>query len=194
MRSVVGDGGDLAVLLARQEQITGNLHAVLALTDGVLDGSRSYLVPSTLIEAHMLAAVGLVGDGNRFRAIEALHAGVAVAAKFKLGRTVVDAGRDPLDLIAQEQGTFGNDEGFVKRIRDYDAIRRARRDGPESSLSERERLVLRHLPSLRTADEIASDLLVSVNTIKTQLGAIYRKLGARNRREAVAEARRRGLL
>ena len=195
MRSVVGDGdGDLAVLFARQEQITGNLRAVRALTDGVLDGSRSYLVPSTLIEAHILAAVGLVGDGNRFKAIETLHAGVAIAAKFKLGRTVVDAGRDLLDLIAQEQGTFGNDEGFVTRIRDYDAARRAHRNGPESSLSGRELLVLHHLPSLRTADEIAHDLLVSVNTIKTQLGAIYRKLGARNRREAVAEARRQGLL
>ena len=47
---------------------------------------------------------------------------------------------------------------------------------------------------MRTAEEIAASLYLSVNTVKTHLRGIYRKLGVRNRREAVMLARRRGLI
>lgn len=47
---------------------------------------------------------------------------------------------------------------------------------------------------MRTADEISAMQFVSVNTVKTHLRAIYRKLGVRTRRDAVAVARQRGLL
>ena len=53
-------------------------------------------------------------------------------------------------------------------------------------LSPRERAVLRYLPTMMSNQEIASELFVSVNTVKTHLKAIYRKLDVPNRREAVA--------
>jgi LuxR family maltose regulon positive regulatory protein len=62
------------------------------------------------------------------------------------------------------------------------------------TLSERERDVLRYLPSVLTAHEIATDLNISVNTVKAHMRAIYRKLGAGRRREAVVRARQTGLL
>ncbi|MEU4563826.1 LuxR C-terminal-related transcriptional regulator [Actinoplanes sp. NPDC023936] len=61
-------------------------------------------------------------------------------------------------------------------------------------LTEREFDVLRFLPSVLTANEIAEELGVSVNTIKAHLRSIYRKLDASRRREAVTRARRSGLL
>ncbi|WP_433382877.1 LuxR C-terminal-related transcriptional regulator [Actinoplanes sp. CA-142083] len=61
-------------------------------------------------------------------------------------------------------------------------------------LSERERDVLRFLPTVLTAAEIADSLGISVNTVKAHMRAIYRKLGAPRRREAVVRARRQGLL
>jgi LuxR family maltose regulon positive regulatory protein len=61
-------------------------------------------------------------------------------------------------------------------------------------LSERERDVLRYLPTVLTAHEIAADLNISVNTVKAHIRAIYRKLGAARRREAVVRARQTGLL
>jgi LuxR family transcriptional regulator, maltose regulon positive regulatory protein len=59
---------------------------------------------------------------------------------------------------------------------------------PEN-LTDRERAVLRFLVTSMSTGEIAEELCVSVNTVKTHLAAIYRKLGARRRREAVLRAR-----
>jgi LuxR family transcriptional regulator, maltose regulon positive regulatory protein len=61
-------------------------------------------------------------------------------------------------------------------------------------LTAREMELLRDLPSLLTAEEIAARHTVSVNTVKTHLRSLYRKLGAPNRREAVAAGRRLCLL
>jgi LuxR family transcriptional regulator, maltose regulon positive regulatory protein len=65
--------------------------------------------------------------------------------------------------------------------------------GP-SSLTTAELRVLRLLPTHLSFREIAGDLHVSANTIKTQAHAVYRKLDASSRTEAVANARRVGLL
>jgi LuxR family maltose regulon positive regulatory protein len=56
-------------------------------------------------------------------------------------------------------------------------------------LSDREQVVLRYLPTLMSNPEIAGELFVSVNTVKTHLKSIYRKLGVSHRRDAVKRAR-----
>ncbi len=61
-------------------------------------------------------------------------------------------------------------------------------------LSEAELRVVRYLPSNLTATEIASELIVSANTVRTHMRHIYAKLGAHSRSEAVARARELGLL
>lgn len=65
---------------------------------------------------------------------------------------------------------------------------------PIEELTQREREVLRLLPSRLTQGEIAGELFVSRNTLKFHLRLIYRKLGARSRSDAVAIARLRSLL
>lgn len=65
--------------------------------------------------------------------------------------------------------------------------------GP-SSLTIAELRILRFLPSHRSFREIAAQLGVSANTVKTQAHAVYRKLGAASRSEAVARATEAGLL
>ena len=64
----------------------------------------------------------------------------------------------------------------------------------EDPLSEREIEVLGLLASGKTHSEVAGDLFVSVGTVKSHTGNIYRKLGAKNRAEAVARARDLGVL
>jgi ATP/maltotriose-dependent transcriptional regulator MalT len=63
----------------------------------------------------------------------------------------------------------------------------------DDPLSEREREVLGLLASGKTNSEVAGDLFVSVGTVKSHTGNIYRKLGARNRAEAITRARELGL-
>jgi LuxR family maltose regulon positive regulatory protein len=61
-------------------------------------------------------------------------------------------------------------------------------------LTEREREVLRHLSGLLSTAEAASEMHISVNTLKTHLNHIYRKLAATRRGEAVRRARQLELI
>ncbi|MGH3147636.1 MAG: helix-turn-helix domain-containing protein [Rubrobacter sp.] len=72
------------------------------------------------------------------------------------------------------------DEGALQRL--------------EDPLSERELEVLGLLASGKTNSEVARELFVSVGTVKSHTGNIYRKLGAKNRAEALARARELKLL
>lgn len=65
---------------------------------------------------------------------------------------------------------------------------------PAPPLSEREREVLHLIAAGSTNREIAEVLFLSPHTVKEHTSAVYRKLGARNRAEAVQRAQRVGLL
>lgn len=67
-------------------------------------------------------------------------------------------------------------------------------EGLVEELTEREVSVLRYLPSQLSQREIAAELYVSLNTVKTHCKAIYRKLGVDGRKPAVQAARDLGLL
>lgn len=94
-------------------------------------------------------------------------------------------------------------EGDAQTLRDSvlrqlgDAHEDSRQPEPEpiiEPLTERELAVLAALPTMSTNEEIARDFYVSVNTIKSHLAHLYRKLGVTNRRDAVRRARELGLL
>jgi LuxR family maltose regulon positive regulatory protein len=61
-------------------------------------------------------------------------------------------------------------------------------------LSEAELRVVRYLPSNLKAPEIAAELVVSPNTVRTHMRHIYSKLDAHSRKEAVDRARELGLI
>lgn len=61
-------------------------------------------------------------------------------------------------------------------------------------LSGRERDVLRRLDRMMSTEEIAADLCVSVNTVKTHLKSVFRKLAVNRRNDAVRRARELRLL
>lgn len=65
--------------------------------------------------------------------------------------------------------------------------------GPEA-LTHGETRVLHYLPTNLSAPEIAGELCLSVNTVKTHQRHLYQKLGARSRTQAVEKARALGLL
>ena len=86
-----------------------------------------------------------------------------------------------IDTLAQAAQTSGH-EG-----------RRAGSRAP-GDLSSRELTVLELLSSRLTTQEIAGTLFISLNTLKSHVKSIYRKLDVTSRAEAVHEAHVRGLL
>ena len=63
-----------------------------------------------------------------------------------------------------------------------------------SGLTPAELRTLQYLPTHYSFREIGEQLVVSVNTVRSQAQAVYRKLGASTRREAVERAQKRGLI
>jgi LuxR family maltose regulon positive regulatory protein len=61
-------------------------------------------------------------------------------------------------------------------------------------LTDKEMEVLHHLTTLLTTEEIARAMFVSVNTVKTHVRGILRKLAATRRNEAIRRARELGLV
>ncbi|HSP19978.1 MAG TPA: LuxR C-terminal-related transcriptional regulator, partial [Myxococcaceae bacterium] len=61
-------------------------------------------------------------------------------------------------------------------------------------LSEREKEVLRYLGEMLSTAEIAATMFISVNTVRTHVRSILRKLAVSRRNQAVRRARERGLL
>jgi LuxR family transcriptional regulator, maltose regulon positive regulatory protein len=73
----------------------------------------------------------------------------------------------------------------------------AQPSGPQrlrEPLSHAEARVLRYLPTKLSAPEIADEMYLSVNTVKTHMRHLYDKLGVHRRHEAVEQARALGLL
>jgi LuxR family maltose regulon positive regulatory protein len=109
-------------------------------------------------------------------------------------------GNDTGALVAEARGILRHcrDPGPVVTTWLADEQRaeaaRTRQEGMIEPLTERELAILRLLPAPTPQRELASALFVTPNTLKTHLRAIYRKLGAESRGDAVIRARERGLI
>ena len=110
------------------------------------------------------------------------------------------AGVDPAALVSEARGILRHcaDPGplvtaWLAEEQRADAAR-ARQEGLFEPLTDRELTILRMLPAPGSLRELAADLFVTPNTLKTHLRAIYRKLGADSRAEAVIRAREGGLI
>ena len=145
------------------------------------DGGEARLLDATLADL----------SDDRARAHRSLAEALRIAGRIQALRPFHDGGEAVRTLLAAGGGSFGHDDAFATRVREK---LRPGPAGPTGLLTEREREVLAELPSMRTAAEIADDLFVSTNTVKTHMRRIYRKLGVPHRRAAVVEARCQGLL
>jgi DNA-binding CsgD family transcriptional regulator len=74
------------------------------------------------------------------------------------------------------------------------ALQRGQSTGHPQGPTHGETRVLHYLPTHLSAREIADELCLSVNTVKTHQRHLYQKLGARSRTQAVEQARALGLL
>ena len=166
--TMIGRMAAARVDLERGRLAEAEVEAEGAVRAGRHGAGRVELAAALLRLAEIRAARGGAGDGDAL-------VGEAAA--------LVAACPDP-GLVAEE----------LARARG--AAVRGRRERPEAGdeLTEREAAVLRLLATRLSLREVADALFVSQNTVKTHARGIYRKLGVASRAEAVARARRLGLL
>jgi LuxR family maltose regulon positive regulatory protein len=188
---LLGDTAEVWVLRAVVQAHRGRADTARGLLAPVTTGAVPAVVPATLLEAWLWEARLADRVHDHVRAHKALVAALALAAEHGLLRPFAAAGHEVQDLLAREAGRFGHHEGLAARIRTAHPL-----PNPvgTASLTTRELELLLELTSHHTAGEIAASMSVSLNTNKTHVRGIYRKLDVNSRREAIVVARRRGLI
>lgn len=162
-------------------------HAPKALSEALALIEPTAADAHTRVWAHLLSAriAHRAGDSAAVfaHALAAAEAGAPerVLAPFTVFEEVPE-------IYSENAGRFGSVEEFVS------VIRSTRQRPSPARLSPTELAVLRDLPSWRSVEEIAADRHVSVNTVKSQLRSMYRKLSVSTRRDAIAAGHRAGLI
>ena len=181
-------------------------------TAGLLDRGTTLPEPADALGSRDVSPIVAVQSGI-VRACRQLNAGSVPAAVGELSRA--------LDLAAPEllRWPFLDAPLQARRLlRTHPDLREHaawlsltsspdRRRGPVSrtaqpeepaplvqDLSEREREVLVHLSEMLSTTEIAATMFISVNTVRTHIRSILRKLAATRRNQAVRRARELGII
>ena len=191
LRDRFGPCGEADLLEALHKEATGKRLEARALLQGLAEEPERLIGPLAEVEVLTFAAVLAQSDGDAFNATELARRSLDVAVRLHGLRPLVDAGDVFHTLLRDNTGRWGLHEALVAKV-----LQRVANPTAVSTiaLTARELEVLRELPSLNTVEDIAQVLFVSINTVKTHLRSLYRKLEVTSRRGAVAEARRLGLI
>jgi LuxR family maltose regulon positive regulatory protein len=150
------------------------------------------------VELWVLTAVAADRLREDRRAGEALRRALAAAEPEGVRRPFVAWGQEPLPrLLTRAKALHPSTRRFVEELEARGAAATSGSSlvaAQAVPLTDRELSVLQYLPSMMTYPEIAAELFVSVNTVKSHLRHLYSKLEVVNRRQAVTRARELGLL
>jgi len=199
------------LLLARLLLAQGLPGQALALLDRLYAAAVAQDRIGSVIEAGALRALALAASGQDAGAVAALADALTLACPQGYVRIFVDEGKPMAALLgrlitAQRAGQAAMEAplGCLARLR------RAFESGPAmptpgrsatgavpglvEALTERELEVLAMLAAGRSNQAVATELVVTIDTVKKHVSHILDKLGTANRTEAVARARELGLI
>ncbi|MET7992107.1 LuxR C-terminal-related transcriptional regulator [Amycolatopsis sp. NPDC005232] len=188
-RERIPSAAEILLVRASTQVVLGRDGHARNLLRPLLDGAIDPVLAWTPVTAWLLEAEIALRCGEDARARRAVAKALGPAERLGVLRPLVTAAPEVLDLALLD---VPGGRCFTTDLRQARAVRGRQPDAV--ALTERERTVLRLLPTVRSLDEIAGDLMVSPNTVKTHVRALYRKLGVGSRREAVRSAVRRGLV
>jgi LuxR family maltose regulon positive regulatory protein len=195
-----------AVVSARLQLARGDPAAAVRTLAPLLPGAPGEPPELPLaIEACLVDAVARQELGDQVAAVRAMRLALDLAAPEGYRRTFVEGGTPVRMLLADHLHWDSAHHLLVGSL-----LERLRMAAPPEGggapakaaasaplvvpLSEREQVVLRYLSSRLSAGEIADELYVSLNTVKTHIKSIYRKLDTNRRWDAVKRARQLQLL
>ena len=182
----------LARVLMDQGSLDEAAELLTRLAEAAEEGRRS----GSLIEIRAAQALAHQQRGDLPAASASLEAALTLAEPEGYVRTFVDEGPPMATLLeaAADRGIAPQYVGRLLAAFPTSTTRPGAVPGLVEPLSERERDVLRLLGSDLSGPEIARELVVSLNTVRSHTKSIYTKLGVNTRRTAVRRGQELGLL
>jgi LuxR family maltose regulon positive regulatory protein len=160
-----GQCGETQLMRSWAEVRAGRATAARVALRPLLDGTTPPLLPHSVAEARLVEAHLDLSVGDRASARRALRRALGAASPLGVLRPFVHAGPEVRELLVHQMGSFGDGElvaeatlGALRRTHDPAAIR---------LLSAREIEVLSLLPTLLSLEEIADELDITINTVKS---------------------------
>lgn len=189
----LGPCGDVATMRAMALNAQRRGGAARKTLQPVIDGRLACHSHASLAEALLLAAAFALEAHRPYDAFGYAQRALVPASASGAYRPLAEAPTQVRTFLYEQVDRLDPYRGVIERVQAYMSSR------PESRplispLTARELDILRELPTLNRLAEIAGDLLISTNTVKTHIRGIYRKLGVSSRKDAVAEARRLNIL
>jgi LuxR family maltose regulon positive regulatory protein len=195
---ILGDGD-------RDEPWRERLRAAVGLFTGEATaelpaGAGSSETLSAEVESSVIRACQLLGSGQVPSAVDELARALEVARPELLRWPFIDTPPQARRLLRTqprllEPGAWLNPSSGARPGPRRTIAPADSEDQPVlQELSEREMEVLRHLAEMLSTAEIAATMFISVNTVRTHIRSILRKLSVSRRNQAVRRARERGLL
>ena len=190
---------DGAIGVARLELALGEPEAAIRTIAGFLADERETLMPVTRTEAWALDAIARDAIHDEDGALRALERALDLAEPRGYSNAIVRHGAPVRSLLRRRITRGTAHRAFAGELLSVLEQEPGARSGSADALlleplSERELTVLRYLPTMMSNAEIAGEMFVSVNTVKTHLKHIYRKLDVSERRDAVRRGRELRLL
>src|SRR5215213_8557047 len=184
------------LLIAREDhdealRVLDSLHEMTEVADG----------RSSVIRIFTLKALALRDKDEKNRAMDVMGRALALAEPEGYVRTFVDEGPPMTELLsgvldAQQRGRLDSlrhvPAHYLRKLlatleREAPSTAQPTTELPEA-LSERELEVLQLIAAGKSNRRIATELFVSVGTVKTHINNLYRKLDAHSRTQALARA------
>jgi LuxR family transcriptional regulator, maltose regulon positive regulatory protein len=198
------------LLIARYQfdQIDSLLHAALHLLARLLQAAQAGGRMGSAIEVLVLQALANRAQGDLPLALGSLERALALAEPEGYCRIFIHEGAPIAELLAklEEKGVTAGKNSYVDRLlaafgivpKDVQPATTANRGASHpilvEAISARELEVLKLLRTELSGPEIARELVVSLNTMRTHTKNIFNKLGVNNRRAAVRRAQELGLI
>jgi LuxR family maltose regulon positive regulatory protein len=187
------------VLIGRYktDRADGDLQAAMGLLERLMQAAEEGGRNGSVIEILVLQSLALQAQGSQEHALASLERALALAEPEGYVRIFVDEGQTMRSLI--EKLSRNRDHplsdymdkllaAFAQSTAAPGSAVFQQKSGMIEPLSERELEVLKLLRSELSGPEIAQQLLVSLNTLRTHTKNIFTKLGVNNRRAAVRRA------
>jgi LuxR family maltose regulon positive regulatory protein len=192
-----GGGTAAAVLLARAYLRDNEPAAATRVLPPWAEDGGAIPLLSLRLDAGLVEAVAARRGGDTRRATRALERVLQLAEPEGFRRAFGRGGAPVREMLPAHLDSGTAYWSLVSELIAAAAPAATRMPAPvpaDEALTERELTILRYLQSILSNVEIAAELSVSVNTVKTHVRNIYRKLHATRRREAVRRAREMHLL